>query len=60
MPKALFEIFRDKQEKFRFRLRAPNNEIIATGEAYESKQSCLKGVESIKKNAPEAEIKDIT
>jgi uncharacterized protein YegP (UPF0339 family) len=60
MPKAIFEIFKDKSAKFRFRLKAPNNEVIATGEAYESKQSCLKGIESVKKNAADAEVKDIS
>jgi len=61
MPKAVFEIFKDNTAKFRFRLRAPNNEVIATAsQGYESKQSCLKGIESIKKNALEAEIKDET
>jgi uncharacterized protein YegP (UPF0339 family) len=60
MPKAIFEIFKDKNAKFRFRLKAPNNEVIATGEAYESKQSCLKGIESVKKNAADAEVKDMS
>jgi uncharacterized protein YegP (UPF0339 family) len=60
MPKAVFEIFKDKLAKYRFRLKAPNGETIATGEAYESKQSAMKGIESIKKNAADAETKDTT
>ncbi len=60
MPKAIFEIFKDKQAKFRFRLKAPNGEVIATGEAYESKQSCIKGIDSIRKNAADAEVKDMS
>nr|MDO8132691.1 DUF1508 domain-containing protein [Candidatus Njordarchaeum guaymaensis] len=59
MPKAVFEIYKDKVGKFRFRLKAPNQEIIATSEAYESRQNCLKGIESVKKNAAEAETKDL-
>jgi len=54
MPK--FEIYRDAAEKFRFRLKAPNGETIATGEAYESKDGCKKGIESVKTNAPKAQI----
>lgn len=50
-----FEIYTDAKGEFRFRLRARNGEIIATGEGYKAKASCLKGVESIRKNAPEAE-----
>ena len=57
---AKFVVFTDKAKKTRFRLLATNGEIIATGEAYESKASCLKGIESIKKNAPVADIVDET
>ncbi len=56
MAEAKFEWFKDKAGKFRFRLKAPNGEIIATSEAYESKDGCMKGIESIKKNAPTAMI----
>ena len=44
---AKFEIYKDAAGKFRFRLRAPNGEIIATGEAYASKDGCQKGIESV-------------
>jgi uncharacterized protein YegP (UPF0339 family) len=55
---AKFVIYKDKAGKFRFRLIATNGEIIAVGEAYESKASCLNGVKSIQKNAPIAGIVD--
>ncbi len=51
-----FEVYEDKAGEFRFRLKAKNGEIIATSEGYKSKASCLNGIESIKKNAPEAEV----
>lgn len=54
-----FEIYKDKAGKFRFRLKAGNGEVIAVGEAYESKASCLNGIESIRKNAPDAVIVEI-
>ena len=57
---AKFVIFCDKAKKYRFRLVAPNGEIIATGEAYESKASCLNGIKSIQKNAPIAALEDET
>ncbi len=57
---AKFEIYKDAAEKFRFRLKAPNGEVIASGEAYESKDSCKNGIESVKANAPKAEIFDAT
>ena len=57
---AKFVVYHDKAKKFRFRLLATNGEIIAVGEAYESKASCLKGIQSIQKNAPAAAIVDET
>jgi uncharacterized protein YegP (UPF0339 family) len=55
-----FEVYNDAAGKFRFRLKAGNGEIIAVGEAYESKAGVLNGIESIKKNAGEAEVVDQT
>ncbi|MEU8823391.1 YegP family protein [Streptomyces sp. NPDC048636] len=54
-----FEIYEDKAGKHRFRLKAGNGEIIAVGEAYESRNAAEKGVESVKKNAPTAEVKEM-
>ncbi|MBQ3823809.1 MAG: YegP family protein [Clostridia bacterium] len=51
-----YEVYTDKKGEFRFRLKAKNGQIIATGEGYKTKKSCLNGIESIKKNAPEAKI----
>jgi uncharacterized protein YegP (UPF0339 family) len=56
LPEPKFEWFKDKAGKFRFRLKAPNGEIIATGEAYSSKEACVNGIESVKKNASIAKI----
>jgi uncharacterized protein YegP (UPF0339 family) len=55
-----FEIKKDKAGKFRFNLVAANGEIIATSEAYESKEACKNGIQSVKANAPTAEIIDST
>lgn len=57
MPK--FEVFIDKSGEFRFRLKAPNGEIIAQSQAYKSKAGCMSGIESVKKNAPIAEIIEV-
>jgi len=60
MPEPRFQIFKDSAGKFRWRLRAPNGEIIAQSEAYESKLGCLNGIRSVKENAPKAIIQDLT
>ena len=51
-----FEIYTDKAGEFRFRLKATNGQIIAVGEAYKAKKSCLGGVESVRKNALSGKI----
>ncbi|MEW1719365.1 DUF1508 domain-containing protein [Streptomyces sp. NPDC093109] len=54
-----FELYQDKAGKHRFRLKAGNGEIIAVGEAYNSKASAEKGIASVKANAAEAPVKDM-
>ncbi len=51
-----FEVYMDKAGEYRFRLTATNGQIIATGEGYKSKAGCMNGIESIKKNAPDAPV----
>ncbi len=46
--------------KYHFNLHAANGQVIATSQHYESKESALNGIESVKRNAPDAEIKDKT
>ncbi len=48
-----FEIFTDKADEFRFRLKAGNGEIILASEGYTTKASCENGIASVKSNAPE-------
>jgi len=60
LPKPVFEMYKDKNGKFRFRLKAPNGEIIATSEAYEAKSGCKNGIASVKENAEKADIQDKT
>ena len=51
-----FEVYQDKAGEFRFRLKARNGQIVAVGEGYTALKSCQNGIESIRKNAPDAEI----
>jgi len=56
LPEPKFEWYKDKAGKFRFRLLAANGEKIAVSEGYSSKEACVNGIESVKKNAPMAKI----
>ncbi len=52
-----FELDKDAKGEFRWRLVASNGQTIASsGEGYKSKTSAKAGIESVKKNAPVAEI----
>ncbi len=51
-----FEVYLDKAGEYRFRLKATNGQIIAVGEGYKALAGCMNGIESVKKNAPGAEI----
>lgn len=49
-----FELYMDKAGFYRFRLKARNGEIIAVSENYTARAGCLNGIESVRKNAPQA------
>ena len=51
-----FEVYTDKGGEFRFRLKARNGEVIAASEGYKAKVSCLNGVDSVRRNAPDAAV----
>ena len=54
-----FELYADAKGEFRWRLVASNGQTIATsGEGYKTKTSAKAGIESVKKNAPTAEIEE--
>lgn len=46
--------------KFYFNLKASNGQIIGTSEMYESEASRDNGIDSVKRNAPEAAVVDET
>ena len=55
-----FETYQDKKGEYRFRLKAGNGEVIGVGEGYTTADGCKKGIESVARNAKEAEIVDQT
>ena len=48
-----FVISTRKNGEFQFNLKAGNGEIILSSEGYSAKASCLNGIESVRKNAPD-------
>ena len=51
-----FVLYVDKAGEFRFRLQAANGQAILASEGYTTLANCKNGVESVKKNAPEATV----
>lgn len=55
-----FERKTSKNGKPFFNLKATNGQVIGNSELYESEASRDNGIESVKKNAPEAETNDLS
>ena len=55
-----FVIKKGSSGKYHFNLVAGNGQVIATSETYEKKSSAVQGIESVKKNAPDARVDDET
>ena len=53
-------VIRKTNTGIKFDLKAGNGEVIATSEVYESEAACRKGIESVMKNAPIANVEDQT
>ncbi|MFI6112777.1 YegP family protein [Kitasatospora sp. NPDC051164] len=51
-------IRRDARGEWRFRLKAGNGEIVATGESYPTKQGVEQGIEAVKRAAAEGDVRE--
>jgi uncharacterized protein YegP (UPF0339 family) len=56
---ALYEKLVSKDGKFYFTLKAANHQVIGNSEMYESETARDNGIESVMKNAPDAELTEI-
>lgn len=52
---AKFELKKSKNDKFLFNLLAANGQIILSSEMYEAKAGAMNGIESVRKNAVDAQ-----
>ena len=58
MAKAKFVVRKGRTGMFRFNLVGPNGKVISTSQAYQSRASALRGIESVRKYATNAELVD--
>jgi hypothetical protein len=57
---ATFELFRDKADEYRWRLRHDNGNVVAdSGQGYASKQKAKQGLRSVQSNAPGAAVDEL-
>ena len=54
-----FEVYEDKAGKYRFRLKASNGQVVAVGEAYETRAAAKKGCESVQRAAEGAPVQEV-
>lgn len=57
---AKFRVTHQPGKGYHFNLIATNGRVIASSEHYETHRACLEGIESVRKNAPQAELDDAT
>jgi len=56
---ARFEVYKDGKGEYRWRLRAGNGQVIATGgEGYSTKANAHGGIKAVQRDAPSAAIED--
>lgn len=55
-----FEVYQDAAGKFRFRLKAGNGEVVATGQAYASLAGAKDGCGAVQRAADGASIVEVT
>lgn len=51
-----FEKNKSTNDKFYFNLKAANGQIIGTSQMYVSQSGCDNGIDSVRQNAPDAEV----
>lgn len=57
---AEFEVSQSRNDNFYFVLQADNGKVVATSELHPRKQSCLEGIEVVKRIAATATVDDTT
>ena len=57
---AKFELYKSPNGEYRWRLKATNGQVIATGgEGYSSKAAAQNGIESVKRSATDASVEEV-
>ena len=60
MAQPHFELFLTRNGTYRFRLRSPSHQILATSEEFRRKEYAINCIHQIKRDVPIADIRDET
>ncbi|GAB4141331.1 MAG: YegP family protein [Sphingomonadales bacterium] len=55
-----FIISRDQSGAYRFVLKAGNGEVVATSQSYKTKEGCKNGISSVRRNAANSPVIDVS
>lgn len=58
MPAGKFVVKHQSGKGYHFNLLASNGQVIASSEHYETHRACLEGIDSVRRNAPDADLVD--
>ncbi|MFC5908175.1 YegP family protein [Streptacidiphilus monticola] len=53
-----FEVYQEKAQEYRFRLKTATGEVVAVSEAHDSMEACRRAIEAVRKHAPYAKLED--
>lgn len=51
-----YEMYKDRNEEYRFKLKSANGQIIMVSQGYSNKNDCLSAIEKIKKSADSSDV----
>lgn len=58
-PNPKYEVYLSDNEKYRFRLKAPNGYVILDSQAFVSKKNCLRTIENVRKYCSSEEVEEM-
>jgi uncharacterized protein YegP (UPF0339 family) len=56
---AVFELYKDKQDEYRFRLKNGDVLLAISGKGYKTKADCQKVIDTIKNTVGRAKVEDV-
>ena len=56
---VVFQVYKDKQGEYRFRLTDDDVMLAVSGKGYETRADCLKVIDTIKSTAGKARVEDL-